>query len=59
MGQLHPGRDPLYPLKADLEQAVATCLSSQFETEFLITRAPSQIDSRHGTSDTLVQPGVR
>jgi len=24
-----------------------------------ITRAPSRIDSRHGTSVTLVQPGVR
>jgi len=52
-------RDPLCPGKADLEQAVATCLSLPFETEFfLITRAPSQIDSRHGTLDTLVQPRV-
>jgi len=33
-GKVHPGRDPLYPGKADLEQEVATCLSSPFETEF-------------------------
>jgi len=33
MGQVHPGRDPLYPGKADLEQAVAPCLISPFETE--------------------------
>jgi len=35
-GQVHPGRDPLYPGKADLEQAVDTCLSSPFETELLV-----------------------
>jgi len=45
--------------KTDLEQAVATCLSSRLSLSYLLTRAPSQIDSRHGTSDTLVQPGVR
>jgi len=32
--KVHPGRDPLYPGKVDFEQAVATCLSSPFETEF-------------------------
>jgi len=58
-GQVLTGRDPLYPGNADLEQAVATCLSSSFETELFIDSGSSQIDSRHGTSDTLVKPGVR
>jgi len=30
------GRDPLYPGKADLEQAVPTSLSSPFETELFV-----------------------
>jgi len=39
-GQVHPGRDPLYPGKADLEQAVATCLSSLFETLGTVRTTP-------------------
>jgi len=35
-GQVHPGRDPLYPGKEDLEQAVTTCLSSPFDTELFV-----------------------
>jgi len=50
------GEKKPYPGKADLEQAVATCLSSPFETELFVA---SQIDSRDGTTDTLVPPGVR
>jgi len=54
-GQVHPGRDLLYPGKTDLKQAVVTCLSSPFESEFFVDWAPSQIDSRRGTRDILVQ----
>lgn len=48
---VHLGRDPQYPGKS-----MAISLGPPLKTRLFVSRAPCQVDSRHGSNDTLVRP---